>query len=216
MSLSLASCTCRLGWRPHCLVLVDLHEVRIFNLGRLLASRILDGLEEEVHVDLLLLLPNQLEVLFVLGIAALSPDEGYDHQSNEGESCVNRPGSPHVNDYDLFVEDISLTLRILFLFLCLGRALLLFGEFFDGNGGEMRSETRHKLVSDPFSRVPGLLKDIVLIIDEAASQSVIRISRIQFREKWYRHLDGIYEVFNGQVSNLYEAERGGNFCVLDG
>lgn len=174
-----------------------MHEVRIFNLGRLLASRILDGLEEEVHVDLLLLLPNQLEVLFILSIAALSPDECYDHQSDEGESCVNRPGSPHVNDYDLFVEDISLTLRILFLLLGLCRALLLFGEFFNGNRGEMRRETRYQLVSDPLSRIAGLLEDIVLLIDEAARQSVIRISRIQFREKWYRHLDGIYEVFNG-------------------
>ena len=80
----------------------------------------------------------------------------------------------------------------------------------------MRRETRHQLICDPLSRVAGLLKDIVLIIDEAASQSVIRISRIQFREKWYRLLDGIYEVFNGQVSNLYEAEGGGNLCVLDG
>lgn len=80
----------------------------------------------------------------------------------------------------------------------------------------MRRETRHQLISDSLSRVAGLLKDIVLLVDEATSQSVIRISRIQFREKWYRHLDGIYEVFYGQVSNLYEAEGGGNLCVLDG
>jgi len=61
-----------------------------------------------------------------------------------------------------------------------------------------------------------LLKDIVLLIDEAARQSVIRIRRIQFREKWYRHLYGIYEIFDGQVSDLNEAEGGGNLCVLDG
>jgi hypothetical protein len=61
-----------------------------------------------------------------------------------------------------------------------------------------------------------LLKDIVLLIDEATRQSVIRIRRIQFREKWYRHLDWIHEVFYSQVSDLNEAEGGGNLCVLDG
>jgi hypothetical protein len=70
----------------------------------------------------------------------------------------------------------------------------------------MRCEACHQLVRDPLSSVPGLLKDIVLVIDEAASQGVIRIRRIQFREERYRHLDGIYEVFNCQVSNLDVAE----------
>jgi hypothetical protein len=214
LSLSIAS-SC-LGRRPHCLVLVDLNKVSIFNLGRLLASRILDWLEEKVHVDLLLLLPNQLEVLFILGIAALSPNERNSQQTNETKASVNGPGVPHVNDYDFFVEDLTLTLRILFLLLGFGRALLLFGEFFDGNGGEMRCETRHQLVSDPLSSVSGLLEDIVLVIDEAASQGVIRISSIQFREEWYRHLDGVYEVLYRQVLNLYEAEGRGNLCVLDG
>lgn len=80
----------------------------------------------------------------------------------------------------------------------------------------MGCKTRHQLVSDPLSSVSGLLKDIVLLINEAASQSVIRISRIQFREEWYRKLDGIYEVPYRQVFNLYVAEGGRNLCVLDG
>jgi hypothetical protein len=80
-----------------------LNEVSIFNLGRLLTSRILDRFEEKVHVDLLLLLPNQLEVLFILGIAALSPNERNSQQTDETEPCVNGPGVPHINDYDFFV-----------------------------------------------------------------------------------------------------------------
>ena len=79
----------------------------------------------------------------------------------------------------------------------------------------MRCEARHQLVGDPLSSVSGLLEDIVLVIDEAASQGVIRISSIQFREEWYRHLDGVYEVLYRQVLNLYEAEGRGNLCVLD-